>query len=172
MASGTAASMSRSAPPASIAESWRGSPIQRIVAPRSARNRSRRRRLRLPSLTCSSTITSVSVPMSRTHCGNDGGNSRSRCELFGPGVCRLRTSRTLSTVSTRWLIDSPSTAAADAVGASPRTWPPLAVHASASTAIAVVLPDPAGALVVRTRRFDAAKPSITLTCPALRGRSG
>ena len=83
----------------------------------------------------------------------------------GPGRSRWTY---LATVSVGAPGLSPSSMAAAAVGAKPRTLPPEERHACDSAAIAVVLPVPAGASASATRRPLVAISATSATWPGLR----
>ncbi|VBA62346.1 hypothetical protein LAUMK41_05737 [Mycobacterium attenuatum] len=111
---------------------------------------------RVPALPTSSMITMVSALMRRNHAGT------------APGP-PLAVWTYLARVSVGAARSPPSSMAAEALGAKPMTVPPEERHAWARAAIAVVLPEPAGASARVTFRPPAAISSTSAIWPALRG---
>lgn len=134
--------MSRSAPPAEIDANWQSSATSRTLAPLPCASAIIASRPAVDAMPASSTMINVSGPMSINHCGVPNFAALS-------GSVQWTYLSRVSVVAPR---SSPSTIAAAAVGAKPRTCPPELRHACASAAMAVVLPAPAGARASATRR--------------------
>ncbi len=146
--------MSRRTPPASIAASCWLSPMSRTLAPLARTWLITVSRVRVPAIPASSMMTRLLRPRALSQAG------WSSCS---------RDQTSLARVSAWAPIWSPRVAAAVADGARPRTVPPALVHALARAFMAVVLPEPAGAMASWTRAPEVAISRTSIVWPGLSG---